>query len=108
MQKQWPGIHKINVVITIKNGSKTIDSKPCPTEVNVAEESSVSQAKSVTLNGQDANGKTLKSGDQIEFKLTTRNSTSSDFDSAAKNFKGEDFFGECLREWQRSSRILPG
>ncbi|MBA3757905.1 hypothetical protein H0X09_03535 [Candidatus Saccharibacteria bacterium] len=91
------GNHKILVYAEItSDGGPTQQTGPCPTQVIIAEEPRVNLSKAVTNVTQkvsNADGTSVKSGDIIEFKLTTKNVTSSDY----RNYQGDDYFGDVLQ-----------
>ncbi len=90
------GNHTIGVTVdAIQANGQVYRSTTCSAQVTVAEDARVLLTKSVknlTQNNQDANGTTVKSGDEIEFKLKTSNVTATDY----TNFKGRDYIGSVL------------
>ncbi|MBI5906453.1 hypothetical protein HY857_00170 [Candidatus Saccharibacteria bacterium] len=87
-----PGSHTIKVVATMQLNDKTADTTVCPVAVKIAEDARVVQSKSVTKDGQDMNGKKVKSGDVLQFKLITKNITNTSYVS----YIGQDYFGDTL------------
>lgn len=92
-----PGVHRLSVYVLMVNASgQTAQSSACPAEVNIAEPARVVLSKSVnnlTAGKNDAAGTTVKSGDELEFKLTTTNVTHTDY----LNYRGQDYFGDVLQ-----------
>jgi hypothetical protein len=90
------GQHTILVYAQLANaaGAKA-QSAACQTQATVAEAARVNLSKSVMniTQNHDANGTTVKNGDTLEFKLATKNVTSSDY----KNYNGKDYFGSVLQ-----------
>lgn len=86
------GSHTINVVATMTLNNKTVDTTVCPVAVTIAEDARVVQTKTVTKDGQDMNGKKVKSGDVLMFKLITKNITN----TAYVSHIGQDYFGDTL------------
>jgi uncharacterized repeat protein (TIGR01451 family) len=95
-QKTFKGLaagnHTIKVVATMSLGDKKVDTAVCPVAVTISENPKVVQSKSVSLNGQDVNGKKVKSGDILVFKMTSTNITN----SAYASYIGQDYFGDVL------------
>lgn len=86
------GDHTIKVVATMTLNDKTVDTTICPVAVTIAEDARVVQTKTVTKDGQDMNGKKVKSGDVLVFKLITKNITN----TAYVSHIGQDYFGDTL------------
>jgi hypothetical protein len=88
------GVHKAKLTVRIANsaGSKDIT---CEALVEIDEKPAISKEKTVlnsTQNKSDANNTTAKPGDQLEFKITAKNSTS----GVEPTYIFEDFFGDVL------------
>jgi hypothetical protein len=99
-EKQFKGLatgqHTILVYVDLKNSAgKTTQSKACQAQINIAEDARVNLSKSVTniTKGGDANSTTVHNGDILEFKLVTKNVTSTDY----KNYVGQDYLGSVLQ-----------
>ncbi|PJE65450.1 hypothetical protein COU91_01595 [Candidatus Saccharibacteria bacterium CG10_big_fil_rev_8_21_14_0_10_47_8] len=86
------GSHTIKVVASMILNDQRADTMVCPVAVKIAEDARVVQSKSVTKDGQDMNGKKVKSGDVMVFKLITKNITNTSYVS----YIGQDYFGDTL------------
>jgi len=90
------GSHTILVYVQLKNSSgQTTRTKSCLVQVRVAEDARVNLSKSVVniTRGGDANNTTVRNGDVLEFKLVSKNVTTTDY----KNYNGEDYIGNVLQ-----------
>lgn len=91
------GTHTIAIQVdAIHSSGEVYHSNKCHAQVTVAEDARVLLTKTVknlTSGKADANGTTVKSGDQLEFRLTTENVTATDY----VNYKGQDYFGSVLQ-----------
>lgn len=96
------GTHTILVNVLLRSPPKYNNGiyhfTTCQTQItiNPPEQAKVVTSKSVSDTTQglaDANGHTAKAGDELVFKLTTQNVTSSDF----KNYSGRDNFASVLQ-----------
>jgi hypothetical protein len=90
------GQHTVLVYVDIKNSAgQTSQTKACQAQINIAEDARVNLSKSVTniTHGGDANSTTVHKGDILEFKLVTKNVTSTDY----KNYQGQDYLGSVLQ-----------
>lgn len=86
------GNHKIQVMVSFTNGSQKL-SKTCVAEIEIAEDSKLVQSKTVVdESGKSLDGKKISSGDKLQFKLSTKNITSTD----SPAYSGEDYFGDVL------------
>ncbi len=90
------GTHTIEVSVeAIHSGGQIFKSTTCSAQVTVSEDARVvlkKSVKNITQNKSDASGTTVKSGDELEFTLTTSNVTATDY----VNFKGRDYIGSVL------------
>jgi hypothetical protein len=90
------GHHTILVYAYFKNaGGQTAHSKACQAQINIAEEARVNLSKTVTniTKGGNADSTMVRNGDILEFKLVTKNVTSTDY----KNYEGQDYLGSVLQ-----------
>jgi hypothetical protein len=98
--KQFKGLatgqHTVLVYVDLKNSTgQTVRTHVCQAQINIAEDARVNLSKSVTnlTKGGDANSTTVSNGDILEFKLVTKNVTS----TAYKNYEGQDYIGSVLQ-----------
>jgi hypothetical protein len=98
--KQFKGLatgqHTVLVYVDLKNSTgQTVRTNACQAQINIAEDARVNLSKSVTnlTKGGDANSTTVSNGDILEFKLVTKNVTS----TAYKNYEGQDYIGSVLQ-----------
>jgi uncharacterized repeat protein (TIGR01451 family)/fimbrial isopeptide formation D2 family protein len=92
-----PGFHSFLVYVQVEgtDGQK-IQSQACEAEINLSETPRVTLSKAVTnitQNISNASNTTVRSGDVLEFKLTTTNVTSSDY----PNYQASDYLGDVLQ-----------
>ncbi len=86
------GNHKIQVMVGFVNGSQKL-SKTCVAEIEISEDSKLVQSKTVINEaGNSLDGKKISSGEKLQFKLSTKNITSTD----SPAYSGEDYFGDVL------------
>lgn len=91
------GLHTVQVYVQLKGANgQASQTAACQAQMEVDEEPRVVLSKSVSNTTQeqnDADGTTVKPGDELRFELKTENVTTSDF----KNYQGEDYFGSVLQ-----------
>ena len=86
------GTHRIQVMVNFANGTQKL-SKTCVAEIDIAEDPKLVQSKQVIdEKGNNLEGKKISSGDKLQFKLVTKNITSTNSGS----YSGEDYFGDVL------------
>jgi hypothetical protein len=99
-EKQFKGLatgeHTILVYVNLKNNAgQTVRTNACQAQIKIAEDARVNLSKSVTniTRGGNASNTTVNNGDILEFKLVTKNVTSTDY----KNYAGQDYLGNVLQ-----------
>ncbi len=94
------GQHAISVYAKLSNsGGVQLKTAPCRTQINASEDARSSLSSSVA-NVSNVKATTLKSGDVIEFKLSTTNTTDIDY----KNYNAYDYFGNVLQYAEITNR----